>query len=103
MQQWIYILQLQAQYTKHENWTDDTNRIVGEHLNYLKNLFEQGVVKFVGKTEYDIDHVDNRGISIFEAENEEQANRIMQNDPCVTNGVMTAKVHPFRTVFNSTS
>ena len=99
--QWIYILQLQPQYTKLENWTDDTNRIVGEHFNYLKNLFETGVVKFVGKTEYDIDHTDNRGISIFEAENEEQANRIMQNDPCVINGVMLATVHPFRTVFNS--
>lgn len=101
MVQFIYILQLEPKFTKQENWTDDTNRIVGEHFNYLKNLFEKGVVKFVGKTEYDMDHPDNRGISIFEAENEAEANKIMQNDPCVINGVMTAVVHPFKIVFNS--
>jgi len=99
--QFIYILQLQPLYTKPENWTDDTNRIVGEHFNYLKKLFEQGVVKFVGKTEYEIDNPDNCGISIFEAANETEALHIMQNDPCVKQGVMTAKVHPFKTVFNS--
>jgi uncharacterized protein YciI len=99
--QWIYILQLQPKYTQQENWTDETNRIVGEHFNYLKSLFEQGVVKFVGKTEYGIEHLDNRGISIFEAADEAAANAIMQNDPCVINGVMTAMVHPFRIVFNS--
>jgi uncharacterized protein YciI len=98
--QWIYILQLQPKYTQQENWTDETNRIVGEHFNYLKSLFEQGIVKFVGKTEYGIEHPDNRGISIFEAVDEAAANAIMQNDPCVINGVMTAVVHPFRIVFN---
>lgn len=101
--QFIYILQLTGPYTKHENWTDDANRIVGEHFNYLKGLFEAGVVKFVGKTEYDIDHDDNRGISIFEAESLEQAQEIMNNDPCVKNGIMTATVHPFRVVFNAGS
>lgn len=98
--QFIYILQLTETYTKQENWTDDTNRIVGEHFNYLKGLFEKGIVKFVGKTEYDIDHPENRGISIFEAESLEQAQEIMNNDPCVINGVMKAVVHPFRIVFN---
>ncbi len=99
--QFIYILQLTEPYTKQENWTEDANRIVGEHFNYLKGLYEAGVVKFVGKTDYDIDHPENRGLSIFEAENEEKANEIMRNDPCVINGVMTAKVHPFRVVFNA--
>jgi uncharacterized protein YciI len=98
--QWIYVLQLQPDYTKEENWTEETNRIVGEHFNYLKNLFDQGIVKFVGKTEYGIEHPDNRGLSIFEAADEAAANAIFQNDPCVINGVMTAVVHPFRIVFN---
>jgi len=101
--QFIYILQLKPHYTKQENWTEDTNRIVGEHFNYLKNLFEKGTVVMVGKTEYEIDNAENRGITIFEAENETEANNIMENDPCVSNGVMTATVHPFRTVFSHSS
>jgi len=98
--QWIYILQLQPKYTKPDNWTEDTNRIVGEHFNYLNSLFNQGTVSFVGKTEYGIEHPDNRGISVFEAEDELAAKAIMQNDPCILGGVMTAKLHPFRVVFN---
>ena len=98
--QFIYILQLKPKYTEHKNWTEDTNRIVGEHFNYLKSLHEEGVVKFVGKTDYDIDHTDNRGISIFEATDLDAANKIMLNDPCIKNGVMTAVIHPFKIVFS---
>jgi len=98
--QFIYVLQLTPQFTQQKNWTDETNRIVGEHFNYLKTNFERGIVRFVGKTDYAIDHPDNRGISVFEAEDIAAANIFMQNDPCVINGVMTATVHPFRVVFN---
>lgn len=101
MPQFIYILQLTPHYTKPENWTDDANRIIGEHFAYLTGLYERGVVKFVGKTEYGVEHPDNRGIAIFEAADDATANAIMQGDPCVINGVMTSKVHPFRTVYNN--
>jgi uncharacterized protein YciI len=98
--QFIYILQLTPAYTEGKNWTTETEQILGQHFNYLKALYEQGVVKFVGKTEYGIEHPDNRGITVFEAENQATADRIMQNDPCVINGIMTAVVHPFRIAFN---
>ncbi len=99
--QFIYVLKLTERYTRPENWTAETNQIVGAHFNYLKGLFESGIVKFVGKTEYGIEHPDNWGISIFEAANEDEAQKIMQQDPCIINGVMTASLHPFRTVFNA--
>lgn len=99
--QWMYVLQLQPKYTQPQNWTDDANRIVGEHFNYLTALFKQGVVKFVGKTEYGIEHPHNRGLAVFEAEDEAAATAIMQADPCILNGVMTAELHPFRVVFSS--
>jgi uncharacterized protein YciI len=69
---------------------------VGEHFNYLKELFEKGVMKFVGKTDYDVSHADNHGYAIFEAEDEVSALDIMKNDPCIVQGVMTARLHPFR-------
>jgi uncharacterized protein len=100
MQPFIYILRLQPQYRKAENWTDETNRIVGEHFNYLKNLNENGIALLVGKSDYDNDHPDNFGICIFYAENMDDARALMNNDPCIVNGVMYAELHPFRVVLH---
>jgi uncharacterized protein YciI len=94
--QFMYVLELVPHYRHTDNWTDDANRIVGEHFNYLKNLHEKGVMKLVGKTDYDVSHNENRGYAIFEAENEEAAKVIMNNDPCLLKGVMTATLFPFR-------
>ena len=93
--QFMYVLQLQEHYRNQANWTDETNKIIGEHFNYLKTLHERGVMKLVGKTNYEIDNDENRGYAIFEAESDEQANEIMNNDPCIVKEVMTAKLHPF--------
>ncbi|MFN8285734.1 MAG: YciI family protein [Chitinophagales bacterium] len=95
MPQFIYILQLQPQYRKHENWTDETNAILGEHWNYLVGMHQNGKITLVGRTEVDISNEDNRGIAVFEAEDIEEATAIMKGDPCVAKGVMTAQVFPF--------
>ncbi len=92
----IYILQLQPQYRIASNWTDETRATVGQHWNYLVDLHSKGIVKVVGRTDYDIDHTHNRGYCIFEAESVEKANEIMVNDPCVIKGVMTAELHPLK-------
>jgi len=100
MQQYIYILHLHPQFRKAENWTDATNRIVGEHFNYLKNLNEKGIAVLVGKSDYDIDSTNNFGMCIFQAENLDAAKELMNNDPCIDNGVMYAELHPFRIVLH---
>jgi len=100
MQQFIYILHLQPQFRKAENWNDNTNRIVGEHFNYLKSLNEKGIAILVGKSDYDIDNPDNFGMCIFQAENMDAAKELMNNDPCILNGVMYAELHPFRIVLH---
>ena len=84
-----------------QNWDAATKQILFEHLTYLKALHQQGVMKLVGKTDYDINNPENMGLAIFEAENDENANEIMQNDPCIKSGVMTARLHPFSLVFYS--
>jgi uncharacterized protein YciI len=96
--QFLIVLQLMPKYMSKSNWTEETNKILGEHWNYLVGLNEKGVIKLVGRTNYDVDHEDNRGLSVFEAENLEKANEVLNNDPCIVNGVMKGKVHPF-TVF----
>lgn len=93
--QFMYVLQLNEQYRNESNWTEETREIVSQHFNYLKSLHEKGVMKLVGKTAYDVTHDDNRGFAIFEANSVEKANDIMNSDPCIVKGVMTAKLHPF--------
>ncbi len=92
----IYILDLGPQYKVKTNWNEETAKIMGEHWNYLVALHEKGVMKLVGRTDYEVENPDIMGIAVFEAETAEKANEIMLNDPCVKKGVMTAKVHPFR-------
>ena len=65
-----------------------------EHFDYLKNLTEQGTVILVGRT-LNTDET-AMGIVIFRANSPESAHEIMNNDPAVKKGVMTANLFPFR-------
>ena len=88
--QFVYIVK-----PKKENFentaTDEDNKIVGEHFLYLKNLLEVKKLILAGP------QVNAKfGIVIFEADSEEEAKNIMQNDPAVINGVFSAELFPFR-------
>jgi uncharacterized protein YciI len=74
--------------------TAEEAEIVSQHFNYLKDLMEQGVVILAGRT-LSIDE-DGMGIVIFRAESEDAARAIMANDPAVRQGVMSAKLFPYR-------
>lgn len=92
---YIYILSLTEQYQNPVNWTDETNATVGEHWNYLISLHSKGIVEVVGRTNYEPGNSGLMGISIFKADGLKAAMEIMNNDPCIVNGVMTAQLHPF--------
>ncbi len=74
--------------------TPEEKAIVSEHFAHLEALTEQGVMLLVGRTQ------DNSprtfGVVIFQAESEEQAREIMNNDPAVVKGIMHAELFPFR-------
>jgi uncharacterized protein YciI len=67
--------------------------IVGEHFRHLQKLTADGVVLMAGRTL----NTDARtmGIVVFVAASETEAAALMQNDPAVKQGVMTAEVFPF--------
>jgi uncharacterized protein YciI len=93
MPQYIYLLkparlEMLTQSTPYEDET------VSKHFAYLKDLTEKGVMILVGRTTND--DATTFGIAIFEAENETGAFEIMQNDPAVMGGVMSAKLFPYR-------
>ncbi len=74
--------------------TPAEDEIVGRHFNRLKALTEQGVVILAGRTTNEDEST--FGIVIFEAETDRLAQELMENDPAVKEGVMTAKLFPYR-------
>lgn len=69
----------------------ETGATMGKHFDYLKDLLEKKVLILAGPCldrEY--------GIAIFEAQDEEEAKEIMNNDPCISEGVMSGELHHFK-------
>lgn len=74
--------------------TPEEAAIVSEHFAYLASLTERGVMILVGRTQDN--SPDTIGVAIFQAESEGDARAIMENDPAVKNGVMRARLFPFK-------
>ena len=91
----IYILKLTDRYQDPNNWEEETNQILDQHWYYLVDLHAKGIMQLVGHTSYSPGHKDLLGIAVFTTDDEVKAKDIMNNDPCVIHGVMTATVHPF--------
>ncbi|HEX7343425.1 MAG TPA: YciI family protein [bacterium] len=90
----IYVLKLLPSLLDQGNWTPREEAIVETHFQYLKALTEAGTMILVERTQQ-LDE-ETFGLAIFEAATEEEARRIMENDPAVQGGIMTAKLYPFR-------
>ena len=56
-----------------------------------KKLFDEGSLTLAGPC---LDRA--FGLAIYEAESDEEANRIAESDPAVRSGVMAVEVHPYR-------
>jgi uncharacterized protein len=93
MKQYIYQLKLIPNLLEESNWSDRENSIVGEHFQQLKMLRDEGTVKLAGRT-LTMDE-DGFGIVIIEAESDSDARNLMENDPAVKKGIMTATLFPF--------
>lgn len=92
--QYIYVLKLIDRLLDEENWTEKENNIVKEHFETLQKLNKEGTVILAGRT-LNTDP-DSFGIVILEVENEKEARGIMENDAAVKEGIMTAKLYPYR-------
>lgn len=77
-----------------EGPTEREAEIVGQHFDYLKALVEQGIVILAGRTLTTGE--ESFGIVIFQAETDEAAQKIVDNDPAVKQGVMQASLFPYR-------
>jgi len=73
--------------------TAEEARIVSEHFRYLQQLARDGVVLLAGRTR--TADPTSFGIVIFEAESDEAARALMNNDPAVRASVFCAELFPF--------
>lgn len=74
-----------------ETATEEENKIVREHFLYLKNLLEKKILVLAGP-----ETNAKFGIAVLETQTEEEAKKIMENDPAVANEIFTAELFPFR-------
>ena len=77
-----------------EGPTPEESEIISQHFKYLQSLMEKKVVILAGRTQNT--DPSSFGIVIIQAETEEAAKHIMENEPTVKQGVMKAKLFPYR-------
>ena len=66
---------------------------VSRHFKYFQDLTQKGVMILMGRTQNNDEST--FGVAVFEAEDESAARRIMESDPAVLGGVMTAILYPY--------
>jgi uncharacterized protein YciI len=71
--------------------TPEELAIVGEHFQFLVDLKDAGKLILAGRTQDD----QPVGITIFEAENEAEAQEITDSDPAVKAGIFIATLRPY--------
>ncbi len=76
-------------------------RVVEEHFAYLERLTDEGRVLMAGRTLTDDER--SFGIVVFAAESDDAARELVDHDPAVRAGVMTAELWPFRVALWSTA
>jgi uncharacterized protein len=74
-----------------ETMTEEENKIMGTHFQYLKELLAEDKLILAGPC---LDGA--MGICVFRSESWEAAQMIMENDPAVVNGVMDCELHRYR-------
>jgi uncharacterized protein YciI len=90
---YIYVLKLAQHLLEGQNLTEKEERIVAMHFDGLKKLLIEKRLILAGKT--DGINEDTFGIVIFKANNDNEALEMMNDDPAVKQGIMTAKIYPY--------
>lgn len=76
------------------NPTEEENRVMQEHFEYLKGLLAEGKLVLAGPV---LNEKNPFGLYIFQCESKEEAENLFKNDPSIISGVQQIKVfEPFR-------
>jgi uncharacterized protein YciI len=91
--QFIYALRLVPRLYSDSNWTKQDNEVLERHFARFQEAAKSGQLILARRTKEPGDKT--FGIAIFEASDEEAARKLMQADPAIAGGLMTAELHPF--------
>lgn len=86
-----FIVFLKSGPTRSQNKTEAA-RLQQEHLAYLSDLYEEGIINLNGPTD---GTGDIRGFSVYNVATMEEAKRLAGNDPMVKAGRLIIEVHPW--------
>ena len=90
MGEWVCILR-PPRATFIEDATEEERSIMSDHFHYLEGLLAAGKLVLAGPSLGPL-----FGITIFEAETEEEARRIVADDPAVSSGLQTPELSCYR-------
>ena len=91
MAEWIYFLHAPREDFA-ATMTEEEQAVWGAHFERLQRLLADGVLVLAGPTLGRI----NTGVAIIEADDEDAARRIMEEDPAIASGFATGELRPFR-------
>jgi uncharacterized protein YciI len=91
MAEWIYFLHPPRDDFA-ATMTEEEKQVWSIHFERFERLLAEGTIILVGPTLGSI----NTGIAIFEADDEETARRLMDEDPVVAGGFARGELRPFR-------
>jgi len=91
MAEWIYFI-----HPPREDFaatmTEPEQAVWGEHFARLQRLLADGVLILAGPTTGRV----NTGVAVFEAPDEEAAQRLVAEDPAIASGIGRGELRPFR-------
>jgi uncharacterized protein len=91
--QFIYVLHLVPRLHVDSAWTKEDKAALERYFVRFQEATKSGRLILAGRTSEPGDKT--FGIAIFEAPDEDEARKFMQEDPAVAGGLMTAELHPF--------
>lgn len=97
--QWLYVLRPVRAEMLTTGPTADEQAAISRHAEHVSQLAERGVMIMVGRTQTTTP--DTIGLAVFMAEDEPAARTVMDSDPAVQSGVMTAELFPYRIAFGN--
>jgi uncharacterized protein YciI len=74
--------------------TDEEVSVVSDHFAYCQSLVSEGKMLLAGRTVGALSAT--IGIAILAADSDEAAQNLVDKDPAIVNGVMTAEIQPYR-------
>jgi uncharacterized protein YciI len=89
--EWIYFLHPPRENFA-ETMTDEERDAWSAHFERLRQLLADGSLVLAGPTLGRI----NTGVAVFEAPDQEAAQRVVDEDPCIKGGFATGELRPYR-------